>query len=87
MKAKFVTFHDDDDDDCGARLSDGFCSVCQFSPDMQSLSGAYFCPTCDVELVSLKCPTCNQTFTKNRINMSLYKQVIVMRTDLRHAQG
>ena len=61
MKAVFVLFHDDD---CGERLVGGFCHKCGFAPDMQSVSGAYFCRFCNVELKSMKCPVCSVTHEK-----------------------
>jgi hypothetical protein len=63
MKANFVTFHDDG---CKERLQGGYCPVCRFIPDMQSISGAYFCPSCNVELnyKDMRCPRCSVVFEK-----------------------
>jgi hypothetical protein len=61
MVAKFVLFHDDD---CGERLVGGFCHKCGFPPDMQSLSGAYFCPSCNIELKGMVCSMCGCVYEK-----------------------
>jgi hypothetical protein len=60
MKAEFVLFHED----CGEFLIDGFCEKCGFGPDMQSLLGTYFCPTCNVELIGVVCPVCSVMYEK-----------------------
>ncbi len=62
MKAKMVLHHDDPP--CTARLSNGFCIACGFPPDMQSICFYFYCPTCDVPLKNLKCPTCDQIFER-----------------------
>ena len=65
MKALFVLYHDDPP--CNEKLRGGFCVSCGFTPDMQSLEGRYFCPSCNVEVESYKtmvCPSCKQTLEK-----------------------
>ncbi|MDO8496816.1 MAG: hypothetical protein Q7S43_05195 [bacterium] len=62
MKAEFVVFHDDPP--CTARLVNGSCPECKFTPDMQSLSGQYHCPNCHVELQRMICPRCLKKFEK-----------------------
>jgi len=60
MDAKKVFHHDDPP--CNARLVDRYCPECKFHPDIQSLCIYYYCPSCDVPLVNLKCDKCQHSF-------------------------
>lgn len=61
QKAKYVAHHDDSP--CDGRLeSDGYCHACQFYPDMQSKILWPYCPTCDVPLDKMRCPTCQKEY-------------------------
>ncbi len=60
-KAKLVLHHDDPP--CDKRLEkDGSCRSCQLTPDMQSTCLWSYCPSCDVPLEKMVCPTCRKTF-------------------------
>jgi len=60
MKVKKVLHHDDPP--CRARLVNGYCPKCNFTPDMQSICFWFYCPVCDIPLEKLKCPRCKKTF-------------------------
>jgi hypothetical protein len=62
MKAEMVLHHDDPP--CDARLVDGYCPPCGFTPDMQSTAFHYYCPTCHTPLKKMKCRVCKKTFEK-----------------------
>ena len=59
-KVKMVLHHDDPP--CTARLVNGFCLLCNLTPDMQSTCFYFYCPSCDVPLKHLQCPKCRKTF-------------------------
>ncbi len=61
-EAKLVLHHDDPP--CAARLDNGFCHECNFTPDMQSTCFYFYCPICDVPLKKMACPKCGQTFKR-----------------------
>ena len=52
------------DPPCTARLINGYCPECKFTPDMQSTCFHYYCLTCNVPLINLACPKCGQAFKK-----------------------
>ncbi|MEK9186373.1 MAG: hypothetical protein AAB885_02175 [Patescibacteria group bacterium] len=62
VKLKMVVHHDDPP--CYERLDSNGCPKCKVYPDSQSIRLYSYCPSCDVPLKELKCPSCKQTFQK-----------------------
>ena len=66
VKIKMVAHHNDPP--CTARLINRnggrWCPECKLHPDTQSRCLYSYCPSCDVPLKELKCPSCKQTFQK-----------------------
>lgn len=62
-KANQVLHHDDPP--CEARLErSGRCPKCEYRPDMQSTCFWFYCPSCDVPLKKMRCPSCRQAFER-----------------------
>jgi len=59
-ETKTVMHHDDPP--CYARLKNGYCPECRFTPDMQSLALYTYCVACDKPLNNMTCPTCGRHF-------------------------
>ncbi len=54
-----------DDPPCNSRLINGYCPVCNLTPDMQSTAFHLYCPNCNAILDDdHKCSKCGQTFKR-----------------------